>query len=214
MMMNAYDKIYLESARKSLARMCDYAVYDLKYDLEEFFDMFITSSYAKRFEYGEATVVAGHSGVELAYDILDENGKFSLHIEPQYTVNRSKEYWFGWALAYYQWYTGLSFAEIIKYVPVKKILKLYSPYHEMDIRHFVNKMNELYLEEKKVTNLKIRRKKLGVSQSKLSELTGIPVRTIQQYEQRQKNINKAQAEYLVILARVLYCRVEDLIEKV
>lgn len=33
-------------------------------------------------------------------------------------------------------------------------------------------------------------------------------------EQRQKNINKAQAEYLVILARVLYCEVEDLIEKV
>lgn len=213
-MMNAYDKIYLESARKSLARMCDYAVYDLKYDLEEFFDMFIKSSYAKRFEHGESNVVAGHSGVELAYDILDETGKLSLRIEPQYTMNKSKEYWLGWALAYYQWYTGLSFAEIIKYVPIKKILKLYSPYHEMDVRHFVNKMNELYWETKKETNLKIRRKKLGISQSKLAELTGIAVRTIQQYEQRQRDINKAKAEYLVILARVLYCNVEDLMEKV
>ncbi|WP_302625162.1 helix-turn-helix domain-containing protein [uncultured Eubacterium sp.] len=213
-MMNAYDKIYLESARKSLARMCDYAVYDLKYDLEEFFDMFIKSSYAKRFEHGESNVVAGHSGVELAYDILDETGKLSLRIEPQYTMNKSKEYWLGWALAYYQWYTGLSFAEIIKYVPIKKILKLYSPYHEMDVRHFVDKMNELYWETKKETNLKIRRKKLGISQSKLAELTGIAVRTIQQYEQRQRDINKAKAEYLVILARVLYCNVEDLMEKV
>ena len=129
-------------------------------------------------------------------------------------MNRSKEYWLGWALAYYQWYTSLSFAEIIKYVPIKKILKLYSPYHEMDIRHFVDQMNELYVGAKKETNLKIRRKRLGISQSKLAELTGIPVRTIQQYEQRQKNINKAQVEYLVVLARVLYCRVEDLVEKV
>ncbi len=213
-MMNAYDKIYLESSRKSLARMCDFVVYDLKYDLEDFFDMFIASSYAKRFEHGESTIVAGQSGVELAYDILDENGKSSLRVEPQYTVNRSKEYWLGWALAYYQWHTSLSFAEIIKYVPIKKILKLYSPYHEMDIRHFVDQMNELYVGAKKETNLKIRRKRLGISQSKLAELTGIPVRTIQQYEQRQKNINKAQVEYLVVLARVLYCRVEDLVEKV
>ena len=45
-------------------------------------------------------------------------------------------------------------------------------------------------------------------------MTGIPVRIIQQYEQRKKNINKAQAEYLVVLARVLYCGVDDLLEKV
>lgn len=213
-MMNAYDKIYLENARKTLARMCDYVVYDLKYDLTNFFDIFIKSSYAKRFEHGDSSIVAGCSGVELAYDILKENGEVLFRVGPQYTMNRSKEYWVGWVLAYYQWYTSLSFAEIIKYVPIKKILKLYETYHEMDIRQFVDKMNELYLEAKKETNLKIRRNELGVSQRKLSELTGIPVRTIQQYEQRQKNINKAQAEYLVILARVLYCGVEDLLEKV
>lgn len=33
--MNAYDKIYLENARKLLARMCDYVVYDLKYDWDK-----------------------------------------------------------------------------------------------------------------------------------------------------------------------------------
>ena len=40
------------------------------------------------------------------------------------------------------------------------------------------------------------------------------VRTIQQYEQRQKDINKAQAETLLRLARTLNCNVEDLMEKV
>ena len=42
----------------------------------------------------------------------------------------------------------------------------------------------------------------------------MPVRTIQQYEQRQKNINKAQAEYLIMLSDVLCCEVIDLMEKV
>ncbi len=42
----------------------------------------------------------------------------------------------------------------------------------------------------------------------------VPVRTIQQYEQRQKDINKAQAETLLRLARALNCNVEDLMEKV
>lgn len=49
---------------------------------------------------------------------------------------------------------------------------------------------------------------------KLDHNTNIPLRTIQQYEQRQKNINKAQAETLLRLSRVLNCSVEDLIEKV
>ena len=35
-MIHAYDKVYLEKARTTLARMLDFAVYDLKYDIEEF----------------------------------------------------------------------------------------------------------------------------------------------------------------------------------
>ena len=50
--------------------------------------------------------------------------------------------------------------------------------------------------------------------SDFADCSGVPVRTIQQYEQRQKNINKAQAEYLVVLAKVLCCEVGDLIEKI
>ena len=38
--MNAYDKSYLEKAQTTLGRMFDFAVYDLKVDLKEFFDRF------------------------------------------------------------------------------------------------------------------------------------------------------------------------------
>lgn len=91
---------------------------------------------------------------------------------------------------------------------------LYSPYHEMDIRQFVDRVNAMYLAAKKETNLKYYRKAAGLSQRELSDLSGIPLRTIQQYEQRQKSINKAQAAYLTTLAKVLYCSVDELMERI
>ena len=39
-MTGAYDKNYLEKARTTLGRMLDFAVYDLKIDIKEFFDRF------------------------------------------------------------------------------------------------------------------------------------------------------------------------------
>ena len=213
-MIHAYDKVYLEKARTTLARMLDFAVYDLQYDIEDFFKMFIDSGIAARFEKGDFQIIAGKSGVELAYDVAEISGEDKRDIKPKYTANRSEEYWTGWALAYYQWETGLSFSEIVKYIPIKDVVSLYNPYHEMDIRQFSDKMNELYKSAKTDTNLKIIRTKLNLTQKELSDISGVPVRTIQQYEQRQKNINKAQTEYLVMLSKALSCKIEDLLEYV
>lgn len=212
--MSAYDKNYLEKAQTALGRMLDFAVYDLKLELKDFFDRFIVSGIANDFENGDSKTIAGKSGVELAYEVMEKTGENMRDIKPRYTANRSKEYWTGWALAYYQWKTAISFSKIIEYVPINEIKTLYSPYHEMDIRHFVDKMNELYVNAKPETNLKIYRKRAGISQKELAEQADIPVRMIQHYEQRQKNINKAQAEYLARLSRVLNCNMEDLLELV
>lgn len=212
-MIHAYDKVYLDKARTALGRMLDFAVYDLDYDIEAFFDMFLKSGLAARFEKGDYAVLVGMSGVELAYQVVEQTTGNTERIKPRYTIDRSEEYWSGWALAYYQWDTALRFEEIIQHIPITEIVKLYSPYHEMDIRQFCDKMDELYRTAKPETNLKTLRMKLGMSQRELSEVSGVPVRTIQQYEQRQKNINKAQAEYLVMLAQALCCEVIDLIEK-
>ena len=213
-MMHAYDKLYLDKARTALARMLDFAVYDLHYDISQFFDFFLASGIAKRFEQGDFTILAGMSGVELAYTVLENVGLAQERIKPNYTVDRSEEYWTGWALAYYQWQTALSFADINRYVPIKTVQSLYNPYHEMDIRHFAERMTELYKEAKKDTNLKLLRVKAELTQKELAELAAVPLRTIQQYEQRQKNINRAQAETLARIAKQLYCNIEDLLERV
>ena len=210
--MHAYDKLYLEKARTSLGRMLDFAVYDLKYNTSEFFALFIASGVADRFEQGDFTILAGKSGVELAYLVLDEADVEYERLTPRFAAGRSEEYWTGWALAYYQWFTAMRFADIIKAVPLEEISALYTPYHEMDIRHFVDKMNELCLSQRGETNLKRLRHLAGLSQRELAEKSGISLRTIQQYEQRQKNINKAQIDTLIPLSMALYCEVRDLLE--
>lgn len=208
--MNAYDRCYLEQARNSLGRMLDYAVYELKYDLEVFWQMFLASPVAKQFEYGWVSILAGRSGVELALMVTGQDGEYA---EPHFAQWKSEEYWTGWALAYYQWKSGMSFVQITELVPIGEIRMLYAPYHEMDIRQFCDRMNEMFNARKQVTNLKRKRLAVGLSQSALAGNTGIPVRTIQQYEQGQKNINKARAEYLIALARALYCAPEELLER-
>lgn len=213
-MIRAYHKVYLEKARTNLGRMLDFATYDLGYDPGEFFDLFMNSGLAERFGKGEFTLTVGMSGVELAYRVLELTKHQVEFPKPRYTADRSPEYWAGWALAYYQWETAMPFVEILEHTPLDDIIRMYSPYHEMDIRHFCDRMNELYRAANPETKLKRLRQRAGFSQSELAEASGVPVRTIQQYEQRQKSINKAQAEYLMMLARALHCNAEDLIEPV
>lgn len=61
-------------------------------------------------------------------------------------------------------------------------------------------------------NLKEIRKAKEISQSRLTEISGVNIRMIQHYEQGVKDINKAQAITLYKLAQVLECKIEDLLE--
>lgn len=208
-MIRAYDKNYLAKAQNNMASMLDFAVYDLNEDLMSFYKKFLQSRVSRQFERGDSAVIAGKSGVELALEVLG-NEKLASKYRP--VANRSPEFWCGWALAYFQWFTNLSFLEINTFVPVAEVLAFYSPYHEMDISKFCDKMIELYNNRKVYANLKKFRLAAGFSQSELAEISGVPVRTIQQYEQSQKNINAAKAETVVKLAKSLNTTVENLLE--
>ena len=211
-MIHAYDKVYLEKARTALGRMLDFAVYDLKYAVGDFWELFLTSGIAKRFGEGDFQLLVGMSGVELAYKVLECSGIENERIKPMYASNRSEEYWTGWALAYYQWYTGRTFAKIWNAVKLKDIVDMYPVYHEMDIQQFVDRMNELWESYYIDTNLKRIRMLSGYSQRELSELSGVSLRQIQLFEQRQRNINHTKAENVFRLAKILNCKCEDLIE--
>lgn len=63
-----------------------------------------------------------------------------------------------------------------------------------------------------MSNLKDRRKAMGLSQSDLAYLAEIKVRLIQDYEQGHRNINGSAGLTLYKIAQALHCNMEDLLE--
>ena len=208
-MIHAYDETLLHKAQLTLANMLETAVFVYGYSLNEFYCLFLNSFYCKRFEHGESSVVAGMSGRELAYEIINDNKPIDM-LKAPYTVQKSPEYWVGWSLGYYQWYCGKSFREINDIANIDSLYSMYNPYHEMDIMQFVDAIEEKANNHQK-SQLKRLRLYAGLTQKELSERTDIPLRTIQQYEQGQKDISHARADSIVKLAKALYCNVEDII---
>lgn len=214
-MMRAYDEIYLAKARTTLAWMFDYAVNGCGINLEIYYGMFLNSDYSKRFCQGDCAVVAGLSGVELAQRVIWEKTFDKELPQPVFSLDRSPEYWLGFFMAFYQWYSNLTFAQITENITITEILHMYQKYHEMDVMHFVIDMEQMREEKasRRTARLQEYRKLLGLSQRELAARSEVPLRTIQQYEQRQKNINHARTDYVLRLSNVLCCRPEDLLEQ-
>ena len=76
----------------------------------------------------------------------------------------------------------------------------------------VDTLNNIILKKALSTRLPARRKNCKLTQRKLSKLSGVNIRTIQQYEVRSKDINKATGATLRSHAQALSCRIEDLLE--
>lgn len=90
---------------------------------------------------------------------------------------------------------------------------MYYTLHEADITKFVSiadaRIRDFFID----TNLKHIRITHSYTQKALAKKSGVSLRSIQMYEQRNKNINKAKAETVYKLAKVLGCTMEDLLEK-
>ena len=63
-----------------------------------------------------------------------------------------------------------------------------------------------------MTNLARIRKSSGISQKELANLCGISIKTIQAYEQRLKDINRAEVKTLFKISQILMVDINDLLE--
>jgi DNA-binding XRE family transcriptional regulator len=210
-MMRAYDESYVDGAAVTLGDIFDYAINDCMCDAELFYQMFITTGTADKFEHGDPSYLVGKGGVEIVIDILSEAAGRRDFPMPQFRQDKAPEYWAGWALAHYQWHTARPFADIRSFFPVSDIIDSYYPLHEADINAFYD-VAETRAARNQTTNLKRRRIVAGMSQSQLARAAQVQIRSIQMYEQRNKNINAAKAITIAKLARTLSCRMEDLLE--
>ncbi|MBR6775405.1 MAG: helix-turn-helix transcriptional regulator [Bacteroidales bacterium] len=211
-MIHAYDNQYLDDAMKCLGEAMDYAANSCEIKMDSFLELFIGTGYAEQFALGVPKYVSGVSGTELVMNVLSKSGADMDFPEAQIDYDYSPEYWCGWILAYYQWYTGRSFKEIQKYISMQDIEKLYPTLHEASEKKFVDTVNRIIRKKNLPTRLQAQRKISGYSQRELAEKVGVNLRTLQQYEIRAKDINKAAGATLLALAKVLGCRVEDLLE--
>lgn len=212
-MTHAYQEIYLSKAQSVLGDAFDYAVNICGIPGNDFVKLFIASSISKRMENGEPACLTGKSGIEIVREIVEETKGQELQTEPKDRFERSREYWIGWAVAYYQWYSGRKYRDIFKVISFEELQKMYYTLHEADITKFVDiadlKIREYFSE----TNLKRIRTAYGLTQAELAKRSGVSLRSIQMYEQRNKNFNKASADTVYRLAKVLGCMMEDLIER-
>lgn len=212
MAIRAYDETYISHAQDILGHAVDFAVMSLGLDPDAFANAFVISNASKQFEAGNPRYVAGMNGCELARLVMSQTHTAYTDAEDAMYLDKSPEYWSGWALAWYQWYTCRPFADILHAVPLSQIIGMYDVYHEMDLMQFADHMDSLIAQACPSTQLKIRRMNCGMSQSELAADSGVAIRQIQLFEQKQRNINNAAAVTLLQLSKSLHCRIEDLIE--
>ena len=203
-MTHAYQEIYLSNAQAALGDAFDYAIRVCGVSGENFIKLFTVSSVSKHMENGEPAYLAGKSGIELAAQILAETTGMT---EQPERYARSCEYWIGWAVAYYQWYSGRKYSEIFEVLSFVELEKIYYTLHEADVSKFAEIADARIREHFAETNLK------SIRKAELAKKSGVGLRSIQLYEQRQKDINKASAESLYKISRVLGCAMEDLLER-
>ena len=212
MMIHAYSESYLNDAKQNLAELFDYAINACHFDANLFSRLFVQSGYADKFERGNPAIVTGMSGIELAKNVIMYAYPNRTFPERIFSEDRSNVYWAGWALAEYQWITCKRFKDIFSRISLTEIISMYHVYHEMDIAHFIEDMTKKYNAIEQETHLKTIRENRGLSQTELAKLSGVKLRSIQMYEQKVNDIDKAQAGTIYKLSRVLGCSIEDLLE--
>ena len=214
MVTHAYPQYYLNDAQENLGVMFDYALRTLHYDGDKFFLYFIQSEVATKFEHANPKYIAGISGIEMCEKVLLKIGNNIQTSSSDIMIEQGPEFWTGWILAYYQWYSGLRFSDLLEYrlVP-SEILSRYI-LHEADVSKFVETANKIILKNKAAspTHLQKLRKAQGLTQAQLADLSGVSLRMIQLYEQRQNDINKASGETINALARALCCNFYEVME--
>ncbi len=213
MTIRAYNELYLNDAIKNLANAFDYAINVCKLEPDWFAELFVQSEISSQFERGNPAIISGKSGAELVRDMLDVVYHEKELPVPTFSESRTPEYWAGWALAQYQWASAKRFKDIFERIPLSEIIAMYPVFHEMDISRFNESMDKRYNQVVTETKLHKIRESRQISQSELAALSNVNLRSIQLYEQRVNDIDKAQAHTLYKLTRVLGCNIEDLLEK-
>ena len=207
---HAYSQLYLSKSSRAVGNMLHDAVIEFGMDGEDFLDRFIQSNIAEEIESGNPKYIAGKSGLELFLEVMEKTTGKAYDAELVENYERSPVYWVGWMLTHYQWYSSHTFKSIIDTVPYNELLGLYGTLHEADIEKSYEVL-DAHLERNE-SKLKTARKHCGLTQEDLANESGVSLNTIRAYERKSKDINKAQSDIVLRLARALKCNMTVLLD--
>ena len=203
--MNAYSKTYLEDAMDTVGIMFDCAINNMGCSPDEFSARLSASGISDRLSRGEVDLVAGKSGVELAMTVMRMTGAYgNKTVSPRVSIS-SKEYWAGAVLAYYQWKSGFTYRELAdRGLSFNVVCGMFNPMHEADISAFERAADRIVaMSAAGYGWLKVSRKRCGMTQEELAELSGVSVRLIRAYEQGVIATGNAEYDTVSRLKRAL-----------
>lgn len=207
---NAYSQLYLSKASRAVGNMLHDAVLEFGVDGTDFLKRFIQSDVAEQFESGNPKYIAGKSGLELFLEVMEKTTGNTYNADLIENYDRSPVYWVGWMLTHYQWYSGRTFKSILDTIPYNELIGLYGTLHEADIQKSYEVLDSHFA--KSESKLKLARKHCGLTQEALANESGVSLNTIRAYERKSKDLNKAQFEIVMRLAKALKCDVSELLE--
>lgn len=206
---HAYSQLYLSKASRAVGNMLHDAVLEFGMDGTDFLKRFIQSDVAEQVENGNPKYIAGKSGLELYLEVMEKTTGKSYNVELVESYDRSDVYWVGWMLTHYQWYSGRTFKSILDTVPYDELLSLYGTLHEADIQKSYEVLDAHF--DKSESKLKSVRKHNGLTQEALAAKSGVSLNTIRAYERKSKDLNRAQFDIVMKLAKALKCDVSELL---
>lgn len=210
MMTHAYSPLYLSKSSRAVGNMLHDAVLEFGMDGADFLNRFIQSEVASQFENGNPKYIAGKSGLELFLEVMEKTTGKSYDADLIECYDRSNVYWAGWMLKHYQWYSGRTFKSILDTIPDQELLGLYGTLHEADIQKSYEVLDAHFASSE--SRLKAVRKHCGLTQEALANESEVSLNTIRAYERKSKDLNKAQFDIIMRLAKALKCDVADLLE--
>lgn len=198
---------YLENTCESIAIMMD-LVKQNNLNIDSFYNIFISSKLANEIENKNIKYLS-LSSLDYLRILLKEDYK-KIKIKE---FNYSNYYWCFYMISLFQYKSNYSFKDINNSISYNKLLEMYFNLNESDEHKIFEIFNKKLTILNKETNLKKYRKLNNLSQKELSIISKVDRRSIEMYEEKKRDINKASALTLKKLADALNIDIETLLEK-
>ena len=214
MAVKAYDKKELPQVISKLGKAFEFAEKCLPEGAAGFYRRFANSSVAATCTGPDAHPEIGGSAIELVLDVNEDASIDTLLMnEKRLSKQETRRLrWEAELLCRYQWETGLPFPAVFRTLSPERLRALHADYAELPPAEVVQRISVPETHESTTTSLARIRRERGLSQAGLAKASGVTLRSIQQYEQRKKDISHAQARSVLALAQALSCTMEELLE--